>query len=273
MKRQPKITNTIKLDKLAKIDGAGRRSEYVAFSQLDAYSQPMVVGEVESIDGNYVKVTAIDNLETVLVNRASTTLWYIEPAQAEKWKKDVKRGNDWCIEPSQEPAMWSVKDVVSSTYDTEDAAEAVCPPNHVVVPITKGLYTIEPTLEEPVIDDSEFLSDSYELDTIHDEPKIKPNLSHYIKADYTTASGRPGLVSPDTVSMTVLYGLTHPDQWYAKLIEISEYYKEPTAGWGKNKWDINLQNLEERYGKLNPGQIRMNVGTLIRTILKKHGEI
>lgn len=265
MKHQPKITNTVSLTKLAKIDGAGRRSKYVAFSQLDTYTLPMVIGEVESVDGDYVKVIAIDNLETILVNKASTTLWYIEPAQAEKWKKDIKRGNDWCIEPADAPEIEPEIVAVQAQILAD------------ILPLAEEMG-LDEHIEEMELDDTQFLADEYEVEQAlegehHDERLIKPDLSRYIKLDYTTASGKKGLVSPDVVSLTVLAGLLHPDQWYAKLIQIATDFDDLTAGRGKDKWEINLANLQQRYGKLNPGQIRMNIGNLIRGILKRHGEI
>lgn len=260
MKRQPKITNTVSLTKLAKIDGAGRHSKYVAFSQLDAYTLPMVIGEVESVDGDYVKVIAIDNLETILVNRTSTTLWYIEPQQAEKWEKDIKRGNDWCIEPAEVPEIVAVQAQILAD----------------ILPLAEEMG-LDEHIEDLELDDTQFLADEYEAEQAlegehHDERLIKPDLSRYIKLDYTTASGKKGLVSPDVVSLTVLAGLLHPDQWYAKLIQIATDFDDLTAGRGKDKWEINLANLQQRYGKLNPGQIRMNVGSIIRRILRNHGQ-
>lgn len=260
MKHQITTTRTIQATKLAKLSGAGRNTKYVMFTMSNNPDNHIIVGEIEDISpsGLYT-VLASDNNETV-VCAPTTVMWWFDPALLPAWKKDAKANKGWLM-------------ALPESGVTIDKPEP-----EIVAVQAQILADILPLAEDLELDDTQFLADEYEVEQAlegehRDERLIKPDLSRYIKLDYTTASGKRGLASPDVVSLTVLAGLLHPDQWYAKLIQIATDFDDLTAGRGKDKWEINLANLQQRYGKLNPGQIRMNVGNLIRGILKRHGEI
>lgn len=104
--------------------------------------------------------------------------------------------------------------------------------------------------------------------------RLHPNLDHYVKGMAATASGRDTVDIDDTVA-TMLRGLTLEDLYLTvceELGKINERARYPKAMQSamKNTGMECKEFLEEKYGSLNPGMQRMNLGNLLRGAYKRH---
>lgn len=98
---------------------------------------------------------------------------------------------------------------------------------------------------------------------------IKADLDHYIKGAGTTNSGRPTVDIDDVVAKAMRgedVGVLYP--MVAKMLIIMG---REFIGRGKTKMEVTEDNLRLRYGKLNVGMQRMNLGNILRGAMNDLG--
>jgi len=103
--------------------------------------------------------------------------------------------------------------------------------------------------------------------------RLHPNLEHYVKGMAATASGRDTVDIDDSVA-TMLRGLDL-DALYdvvceemGKLSEGAVFSKPMTAAFKKSGMTC-FEFLVSKFGKLNPGMQRMNLGNMLRGAYKR----
>lgn len=107
--------------------------------------------------------------------------------------------------------------------------------------------------------------------------RLHPDMERYVKGMDATASGRDTVDINDEVA-TELRGLRLEDLYFHvcdKLMELDEkarFSKAMARDFVKSENTCSTY-LENRYGHLNPGMQRMNLGNLLRGAYKRQAEI
>lgn len=104
---------------------------------------------------------------------------------------------------------------------------------------------------------------------IESDKLIKADLDHYVKGAGTTNSGRPTVDIDDVVAKAMRgedVGVLYP--MVAKMLIIMG---REFIGRGKTKMEVTEDNLRLRYGKLNVGMQRMNLGNILRGAMNDLG--
>lgn len=98
---------------------------------------------------------------------------------------------------------------------------------------------------------------------------VKADLDHYVKGAGTTNSGRPTVDIDDAVAKALRgddLGVIYP-----KVAKWLKALGRETIGRGAKKMEVTEDNLRTRYGKLNVGMQRMNLGNVLRGAMNDLG--
>ncbi|WQY99597.1 hypothetical protein [Acinetobacter phage pB23] len=98
---------------------------------------------------------------------------------------------------------------------------------------------------------------------------VKADLDHYVKGAGITNSGRP-TVDIDDVVAKALRG-DDLEVIYPKVAAWLKALGRDTVGRGSKKMEVTEDNLRTRYGKLNVGMQRMNLGNILRGAMNDLG--
>lgn len=98
---------------------------------------------------------------------------------------------------------------------------------------------------------------------------IKADLTHYVKGAGLTNSGRP-TVDVDDVVAQALRG-EDLEVIYPKVAEWLKAMGREHIGRGSKKMEVTEENLRLRYGSLNVGMQRMNLGNILRGAMNDLG--
>ncbi|AUG85486.1 hypothetical protein SHab15497_00045 [Acinetobacter phage SH-Ab 15497] len=98
---------------------------------------------------------------------------------------------------------------------------------------------------------------------------VKADLDHYVKGAGTTNSGRP-TVDIDDVVAKALRG-DDLEIIYPKVAKWLKALGRESIGRGAKKMEVTEDNLRTRYGKLNVGMQRMNLGNVLRGAMNDLG--
>lgn len=109
---------------------------------------------------------------------------------------------------------------------------------------------------------------------IEDYPELKKklvnaDLEHYVRGAGVTNSGRPTVDIDDPVARTLRgedLGVIYP-----LVVDLLIKMGRETMGRGAKKMDITEENLRKRYGHLNIGMQRMNLGNILRGAMNDLG--
>ena len=95
--------------------------------------------------------------------------------------------------------------------------------------------------------------------------RLHPNFARYVKHSDKTATGRPCLDIDDRVA-TALRGLNIDDCYRQTSRYLVALGVAPT-----DKRPVTMSGLRAKYGHLNPGMQRMNLGNVLRGVLRSLG--
>ena len=98
---------------------------------------------------------------------------------------------------------------------------------------------------------------------------IKADLGHYVKGAGVTNSGRP-TVDIDDVVAKALRG-DDLEVLYPRVAAWLQLMGRETIGRGAKKIEVTEENLRIRYGRLNVGMQRMNLGNILRGAMNDLG--
>lgn len=104
---------------------------------------------------------------------------------------------------------------------------------------------------------------------INNDKLIKADLKHYVKGAGLTNSGRP-TVDVDDVVAQALRG-EDLEVIYPKVAEWLKAMGREHIGRGSKKMEVTEENLRLRYGSLNVGMQRMNLGNILRGAMNDLG--
>lgn len=105
--------------------------------------------------------------------------------------------------------------------------------------------------------------------TVTEKPKLEPKLDRYVVGKGTTESGRPTIDRDDAVAQ-VLRSLSLAET-YAYVARVMLELEIETIGSGSRKMETGEADFRARYGHLNPGMQRMNLGNVLRGVLNRLG--
>ena len=104
---------------------------------------------------------------------------------------------------------------------------------------------------------------------IENDKLIKADLEHYVKGAGVTNSGRPTVDIDDVVAKALRgddLGVLYP-----RVAAWLQLMGRETIGRGAKKIEVTEENLRQRYGRLNVGMQRMNLGNILRGALNDLG--
>ena len=104
---------------------------------------------------------------------------------------------------------------------------------------------------------------------IENDKLINADLEHYIKGAGVTNSGRPTVDIDDVVAKALRgddLGVLYP-----RVAAWLQLMGRETIGRGAKKIEVTEENLRQRYGRLNVGMQRMNLGNILRGALNDLG--
>ena len=104
---------------------------------------------------------------------------------------------------------------------------------------------------------------------IENNKLIKADLEHYVKGAGVTNSGRP-TVDIDDVVAKALRG-DDLEVLYPRVAAWLQLMGRETIGRGAKKIEVTEENLRIRYGRLNVGMQRMNLGNILRGAMNDLG--
>lgn len=134
------------------------------------------------------------------------------------------------------------------------------------------LYHGRTTSEGIVVDEDRVVGChhcEWEVSKVSSKPKLEPKLERYVVGKGTTASGRQTIDRDDYVAI-ILRGMSL-DDIYAYVVNVMVELNIEFIGTGSRRMETGEADFRARYGHLNLGMQRMNLGNVLRGVMGRTG--